>query len=140
MDNNDFKFSTTLDVRIGDINYGNHMGNDSFIQFFHEARLRYLAQFNLSETNLGNNIGIILTEIFCKLKNEAFYGENLTAFVKVNEIKKASFKMNYKIIRNNDQKLIALGYSIKAAFDYFKRKPIALPLSFIEIIKNYEEL
>ncbi|MDH4127917.1 MAG: acyl-CoA thioesterase [Spirochaetota bacterium] len=140
MDNKTFKFSTTIEVRIGDINYGNHMSNESFIQFFQEARLRYLAQFNFSEVNLNDSTGIILTEVFCELKAEAFYGDSLTVFVRVSEMKKARFRMEYEIFREKDQKVIAKGYTIKAAFDYQKRKPVALPLYFKEIIGNYEKL
>ena len=37
-----FPFSTTLYIRIGDINYGGHLGNDSVLAMIHEARLRFL--------------------------------------------------------------------------------------------------
>ena len=35
-------FNTTIEVTIGDINYGNHMGNDRFLTLMQEARLRWL--------------------------------------------------------------------------------------------------
>ena len=40
-------FTTTLDVRISDINYGNHLGHDSLISLLHEARMRFLKQTGL---------------------------------------------------------------------------------------------
>ena len=43
------RFSTQLTVGIGDINYGGHVGNDRFLLFFQEARLRFLAGFGMSE-------------------------------------------------------------------------------------------
>ena len=37
----EFVFRTELDVRITDINYGRHVGNDAMLGLLHEARLRY---------------------------------------------------------------------------------------------------
>ena len=34
----------TLEVRISDINYGNHMGNDRALSFFQDARISFLKQ------------------------------------------------------------------------------------------------
>ena len=133
-----FIFLMTMKVRIGDVNYGGHMGNASFIQYFQEARLAYLDQFGFSEQNLGNEVGMILVEIHCELKGEAFHQDQLDVFVRVSQMKRARFTMNYKIIRVNDQKLIALGYSVQAAFDYKKRKPVALPQAFQVKISEYE--
>ena len=36
-----FVFRTELDVRITDINYGRHVGNDALLGLLHEARLRF---------------------------------------------------------------------------------------------------
>ena len=38
-----FTFSTIIKIRITDINYGGHVGNDSFLSLVHEARLQFLA-------------------------------------------------------------------------------------------------
>jgi acyl-CoA thioesterase FadM len=35
-------FSTEIAVRITDINYGNHVGNDAFVRILHEARVQWL--------------------------------------------------------------------------------------------------
>ena len=34
-------FHTEVAVRIGDINYGGHLGNDAVLSLAHEARLQY---------------------------------------------------------------------------------------------------
>ena len=39
-----FNFSTNIEVRITDINYGGHLGNDSVLEIIHEARIRMLAE------------------------------------------------------------------------------------------------
>jgi len=135
----DFRFSTILKVRIGDINYGNHMGNEAFIQFFHEARIQYLAQFSLSEKDIGHGVGLILTEINCDLKAEVFYGDELEVFVQVSELKRSRFTMIYQIVRKSDDKLVSSGYTTLAAFDYQKKKPVPLPQTFQEAVTHFEK-
>jgi len=40
-----FQFSCQLPVRITDINYGGHVGNDRLLVFAHEARMRFLQHY-----------------------------------------------------------------------------------------------
>ena len=40
-----FLFSTNIAVRITDINYGGHVGNDSFLSLIHEARQQFLNHY-----------------------------------------------------------------------------------------------
>ncbi len=42
-----------IPVRITDVNYGNHVGNDAFVSIIHEARLQWLKQKGFSELNFG---------------------------------------------------------------------------------------
>src|SRR3990167_7302146 len=65
-------FTTTLDVRISDINYGNHLGHDSLISLLHEARMRFLKQCNYSELNI-ENLGSLVTHLSVDYLNQAFY-------------------------------------------------------------------
>lgn len=37
-----FTFSATIPVRITDLNYGGHVGNDTILSIIHEARVQYL--------------------------------------------------------------------------------------------------
>ena len=134
----EFKFSYSLDVRIGDVNYGNHVGNEAFVLYFQEARIRYLNQFQCSEMDLGDGAGIVLTKVYCEIKSESFYQDRLIVYVQVSEIKKIRFIMNYKIIRESDNKLIATGYSEQTAFDYNKRKPVQVPVSFKNNVERFE--
>ncbi|NDG84238.1 MAG: thioesterase, partial [Proteobacteria bacterium] len=48
-----FAFSTELSLRITDINYGGHLGNDAVLGLVHEARVRFLKHHGFSETEIG---------------------------------------------------------------------------------------
>ncbi len=133
-----YRFSTLLTVRIQDINYGAHLGNDSFIQYFHETRIQYLDRFGFSEMDIGSGLGVILTELYCQFKGEAFYKDTLKVYARIRDIKKVRFTMDYQMMREEDQRLIATGYSVQASFDYQARKPVSLPEGFIARVKDYE--
>ncbi len=47
-----YAYSTELTVRIQDINYGSHVGNDAFVSLLHEARIRYFNHLGYSETDI----------------------------------------------------------------------------------------
>ena len=56
-----FAFSTTIPVRITDLNYGKHVGNDTILSMIHEARVQYLRQLGYGELELefGRNTGLL---------------------------------------------------------------------------------
>src|SRR5689334_12687680 len=92
----EFYFQTTIPVRITDINYGGHMGNDSILSLIHEARMQFLANFNFSELNLAG-VGIIMADVGIEFKNEAFYGDTIIASVGTKQVSKFSFDLFYKL-------------------------------------------
>ena len=135
-----FKFSTEIDVRIGDINYGGHLGNDSYLSIFHDARLRYLKQFGYSELSIGDNIGLIMSQTHVNFKAEAFYGDRLTIYVRISKIKPIKFTIEYLMINNQVQnKVVATGYTEMVGFDYQNRKIKKLPSKFIQVIQAFEK-
>ena len=54
-----FPFSTQLPVRITDINYGGHGGNDAILGMIHERRMQYLRSLGYSEMEF-EGVGMIM--------------------------------------------------------------------------------
>lgn len=135
----DFRFSTEIDVRISDINYGGHLGNDRYLSLLQDARLRYLNQFGYSEMSVGDGISLIMREAKLTFKAEAFWGDRLKIYVRIAALEAAAFRMDYLIVRSEDEsRVIATGETEMLGFDYAARKVKRLPLKFIEDIENYE--
>ena len=44
-----YTFSTIITIRITDLNYGGHVGNDVFLSLILEARLQFLHHYDYSE-------------------------------------------------------------------------------------------
>ena len=70
-------FIATIPVRIGDVNYGGHVGNDAVLTIIHEARMLMLRSENYTEMNAGGN-SMIMADVMISYKGEAFYGDVLT--------------------------------------------------------------
>ncbi|MFK7900902.1 MAG: acyl-CoA thioesterase [Cyclobacteriaceae bacterium] len=121
-----FSFSTTFHVRISDINYGNHLGNDAVVSLMHEARVRFLASHGFTEVDLAG-IGSVMADCVVQYKGEAFYGDELLTEVTATDFTRLGFDLVYRFTRKSDNKLIAIGKTGTVCFDYEKRKVASLP-------------
>lgn len=134
-----YPFYTTLTVQIGDVNYGGHAGNDKYLLFFHEARLRYFQELGISEGDIGEGVSLTQVEAYVSYKNEAFYGDELVIGVRIDEISRARFKVEYFVTRKNDNATISAGYTVLAGFDYREHRLKRIPTSFIDKVTTRQE-
>ena len=123
-----FHFSTLIPVRITDVNYGGHVGNDAVLSLIHEARVQFLAHFGWTELNLAG-AGLIMSDVGIEFKNELFYGQPLQVQVAAGEFARSSFDLFYKMtsIASGKEVIIALAKTVMVAFDYEQKKVISLP-------------
>lgn len=121
-----FIFTTQIKVRITDINYGRHLGNDAVLSMMHEARVQFLTHFGYSELDMGG-VGIIMTDCAIQYKGEAFFNDQLNIEVGVHDISNKGFDLVYQFTNTANGKPIAVGKTGIVCFDYEKRKVAALP-------------
>jgi acyl-CoA thioester hydrolase len=123
-----FSFSCNIPVRITDINYGGHAGNDAILSIIHEARMQFLQHFGWTEMNLAG-AGMIMTDVAIEFKNELFYGEKVMASVTAGEFSKVGFELFYKLEKEVDgiRKNVALAKTGMICYDYTKKKIAPLP-------------
>lgn len=121
-----------VQVRITDLNYGNHLGNDALVSILHEARVKWLYSLGYSEMNL-EGVGLIMNELVVNYQSESFYGDVLEIGIAIGEISKVSFEMYYIIEtnRNEEKILIAKAKTSLVCFDYEKKKKTDVPEKFI---------
>jgi acyl-CoA thioesterase FadM len=120
-------FSTSIPIRITDLNYGGHVGNDALLGILHEARLHYLQQWGYTELNL-EGIGLIMSDVAIAFKGESFYGDVWTVDMKATEFSRIGFELYYKV--TSDRGLIAEAKTGMICFDYNSRKPVSVPAAF----------
>ncbi len=120
-----FSFQTEIPVRITDINYGNHLGNDAILSMMHEARVRFLQSLGYSELDL-EGVGLIMADTAIIYKGEGFYGDVLTVKVAAADLNKYGFDLYYLFLNQNG-KTIAQAKTGMLCFNYSTRKLAALP-------------
>lgn len=122
----EFNFSALIPVRITDLNYGNHVGNDSILSIMHEARVQFLHSLNYTELDLGG-ISLIMRDVAIQYKAEAFYGDQLQVWVKAGDFTGSGFSLFYKLEHTAGQQVIAVAHSGMVCFDYSTRRIVRLP-------------
>lgn len=124
-----FSFSTTLPVRITDINYGGHLGNDAILSLVHEARVQFLSSLGYSEMNV-EGCGLIMADVAVEFKSEAFYGDLLKVSVTATDMSRVGFDLVYKLEKAGmqDAVVIAIAKTGMICFNYEARKVMALPV------------
>jgi acyl-CoA thioester hydrolase len=70
-------FKTEIPIRISDINYGGHLGNDAVLSIVHETRIQFLQSLGYSELNI-EGLGMMMTDAVVVYSSEGFYGDVLT--------------------------------------------------------------
>ena len=129
-------FTARIPVRITDINYGNHVGNDALVSIVHEARMQWLASGKYSELNIGGP-GLIMSDLAVEYKKEAYYGDTLTIRLAVAEIQKISFELFYEITteREGETFFVANAKTGMVCYDYAAKKVAALPEVFVKFLQ-----
>ena len=123
-----FSFQTMIPVRITDINYGGHAGNDSILSIIHEARMQFLRQWGCDEKNFFGT-GLIMNDVAIQFKKEVFYGDILEVSVAMQDIEKVSFDIVYKlnILKEGQPETIAVAKTGMVCFDYTSKRIAKVP-------------
>jgi len=121
-----YPFSTEIKVRITDLNYGGHLGNDSLLSLIHEARVAFLNEHGFSELNCG---GVATTMIDAALvyQGQAFAGDVLKFDAAAGEAGRSGIRFFFRVTRASDGEPIALAETGLVCFDYKAQKILPLP-------------
>ena len=124
-----FSFETQIPIRITDLNYGNHVGNDTILSILHEARVQYFQKFGFAELDFAG-VGLIMSDVAIEFKNEIFYGEKIIASVTIGEFSRVAFEVFYKLEKETPQQnrlAVAAAKTGMACYDYSIKKIVPIP-------------
>src|SRR5689334_1804727 len=93
-------FNTMLEVRIYDINYGNHLGHDSLVSMLHETRVRFLKHLGYSELNI-DGLGLLMTNLIVNYTGEAFLSDVISIKIGITNTTKTTIEITYQAINSN---------------------------------------
>ena len=123
-----FNFSSNIPVRITDLNYGGHVGNDSILSLIHEIRVQFLRHHSYDELNLAG-VGLIMADVTIEFKHELFYGEILRASVAAAEFSRVGFDLYYKLEKQTGEKWVSVTHARTGmvCYDYSLKKIAGVP-------------
>lgn len=121
-------FVCSIPVRITDINYGGHVGNDRLLSLIHEARICWLQQFGYTEMDVAG-CGLIMADAGIEFKAEIFYGDQIQVSVAVGEISRIGFDLYYRVEKKSGTALqvAALAKTGMICYDYTAKKIVPIP-------------
>lgn len=132
-----FKFSTKIKIRITDLNYGGHVGNDSFLSLIHEARQQFLNYFGYSELNIEGT-SLIMADAAIEFKKELNYADEVKISVAANGFDKYGFDIFYKLEIISAENLIVAGKAKTGmlCYDYENKNIMPVPEKIISVLIN----
>ena len=131
----EFIFKTEIPIRISDINYGGHLGNDAVLSIAHEARLRFLKQYNFTELNVGG-AGIIMVDAAVQYKSEGLHGDIVLVEIAVTDITGVGCDFVYRCTNKNTGTVIAIVKTGIVFYDYNRKKIVSVPEKFGAILND----
>lgn len=123
-----YNFSTVIKIRITDLNYGGHVGNDSFLSLVHEARQQFLNHFNYSELEI-EEVSLIMADASIEFKRELNYSDEVKISVAATGFDKYGFDIFYKIEMINGEDFILAGKAKTGmlCYNYKNKKLMNVP-------------
>jgi acyl-CoA thioester hydrolase len=131
----EYPFETRLRVRVGDLNYGAHLGYDRLLGLVHQARLELFSTWNITETDLGDGAtGLVVGDLVVNYLGEGFLHDDLRIQMTALEIGTIAFRLAHRITRGDqDVALVETGF---VGFDYNRRMPARLPDPFVQRLRQ----
>lgn len=122
-------YSTDLRVRISDLNYGNHLSNDAFLRFAHEARMRFFASMAYTELDIGG-VGTIMADCEIQFLGQGYFGDEIKIRLGISAISRHGFDLIYKMENVTTTKSLAIIKTAILGFDYEENKVKSIPKEF----------
>ena len=124
-----FVFETELTLRVSDMNYGDHLGNDTVLSLMHEARVQFFRSLGYTELDV-EGVGIIMSDAHLVFRSEGFYGDRITIRLAPATPEGVRFDMYYQLVNAVTGKEVARARTEISFFDYATRKTVPVPEPF----------
>ena len=124
-----FPFTTEIPVRITDLNYGGHVGNDSVLSLIHEVRVQFLRHHGYQELDVAG-VGLIMADVTIEFKSELFYGDTLRGSIAAAEFSRVGFDLYYKLEKLAGDKWVTVSNARTGmvCYDYSVKKIARVPV------------
>jgi acyl-CoA thioesterase FadM len=122
-----FNFSIQMEIRVTDLNYGGHVGNDTILSLLQEARQQFLQSKGYAELEV-ESYGLIMADAMIEYKKELNHKDKIEIAVTATDFDKLGFDLYYKVlIINHEEELLAVRAKTgMMLYDYHAKKKASL--------------
>ena len=128
-----FSFTMQMQIRVTDLNYGGHVGNDTILSLLQEARQQFLQSRGYAELSV-ESFGLIMADAMIEYKKELNHKDLIAIAVVANDFDKLGFDIYYRItvLQNGEEVLAVRAKTGMMLFDYTTKKKVSLTENIIQ--------
>lgn len=125
----EFRYHVTAQVR--DVNATEHLDHKVILAMIQDARTSILHDLGMKESSIdGGRTGVILADLVVNYKAEVFAFEKLWVESHFGEFDEKSFRIFFRISKDEGKSLVALIETGFVVYDYHTRSVARMPASF----------
>ncbi len=131
-----FSFSTHLQIRVTDLNYGGHVGNDTVLSLLQEARQQFLQSRGYAELQV-EGYGLIMADAMVEYKKEMNHLDQIKIEIVASDFDKMGFDLYYKVaIQKNGEEFLAVRAKTgMMLFDYQIGKKVSMTDKIMAVLQ-----
>lgn len=130
-----YAFTTTLSVRVNDINYLGHLSNEAVLSYIQEAKIRFLTYHHYTELDV-EGCSPIMADSTIVYRGESFHGDTIQVDVQVRDFSKFGCNFYYLISNKKTAEEIAHAKTGIVFYDFQLRKVRETPNGFKAVIER----
>ena len=117
--------------QMGVVYYGN------YLRYFEAGRNEFLREKGARYRDVERELRIHLpvVEATVRYKHPARYDDLIRIETWIEEVRRASLRFGYRIVRAEDERLLVEGETVHACVD-FEQKPVKLPERLVELLQH----
>lgn len=128
-------FTTKLDVRVTDLNYGNHLGHQEMVGLLHQARVEYLYLVGMTELNVEGCV-LIVVDLAVSYRSEAFGGQSLAIEIGLAFEGSRGIEFTYAVRDQKSGKLVAVARTGVLFADPKTHAVVQVPSKFRALVQG----
>ncbi len=131
-----FSFSTNLQIRVTDLNYGGHVGNDTVLSILQEARQQFLQSRGYAELQV-EGYGLIMADAMVEYKKEMNHLDQIKIEIVATDFDKMGFDLYYRVmIQKNGEDILAVRAKTgMMLFDYQVGKKVSMSDKIMAVLQ-----
>lgn len=111
----------------GDMDAFQHVNNVQYFRYFESGRIAYFQELNVMHLMEQTGIGPILKDAYTKFKCPITYPDTLSVGVRVTNLERDRFKMEFTILSHQHRVVTAEGYGTVVYYDYNNHQKADIP-------------